>query len=1131
MNQRKTWLAVAVSACAGLALPVTAWGQLERSLPPRGYITSAYSEDSGWVAHAGDDDQPQIVYSTAITVPGSAFLRLRFSDVVLAGDPAQENTTLIYVTSAQDGEVQRFDSETLAQWSNGTAVFNGDTVYVDIVAHQNVGPSRLRVSEVTSSFIDPFTQRTICGSTDDRALSTDHRNARHWPIGCTAWMFNDANSQFLTAGHCLTDGSDVMQFEVPLSDSAGNPISPPVDKQYPVDGASVQQIQTVIGNDWGYFGVLPNSNTGLMPQQVYGVRYTLSNTAPAAAGQTLRITGYGVTDPPVSNTWNLVQKTHTGAYFGLSGNIVEHRVDTTGGNSGSAIYNNSTGQVIGIHTNAGCDTASNSYNTGTNIGNANLQNALDNPLSACRSGNAAATGLVYVSTDQVNNFGTVNTSTGAFGAVDTISPFTQGLAYNPRLGQFYSIDKNNQLSLYSFGGVQTVIGTVSAAGTINGLAYDFRTNTLYGIIQSSGQLVRISLSTLTASAIGAAGGGTVGGIDFDPFNNVLYGIDDAGGSKLITINPDTGARTVIGALGAGITDCNGLAYYPVTETLYTINAANDTLYTVNKSTGAATAVGSTGGIFGSGFGMAAAYGPGPASTPQPQTLLTNLNAAAGPGTFVGTGATTLFKAAGFTLPRERDYNLATLTIPATGVTGTIAPVIDIRNNTVGGTIAGTFTAPSALATGNNTYDSDLGIRAVAGANYWIRLNQPASPAGSFTWSGSSPSTPPSATARAIGYNFNNSFDSSVRNRLRLTGRPIVISNLNRGAGPGTSVTTSYKASAFTMPTGLDFLFDGAQVSLTTINATPQFEIWSGAALPTTPLYTLNSPVTPSADGEYIYTREQPIRLAAGQKFWLRGQTPSGDFIWRSTSPETAPNGLAVHSGLIFNGNSSTTQNRFAIYGLPIISGNSQIDDAPLGNGTTISTGFTKSLGFTVPASSNMTFYGMQATFDLESGAVPRVSLWSGTSAPTTELLVLDNPDSMPLGRREHKFMAPSPLRLARGQRYWVRVTASVGTFDWPGTSPQTLPTGVATSPTYLLNNGSSSVYNRLSVLGDYAPTCPADFNDDGVVDDIDFVLFAQNYDEFTVPPAYWLTDLNGDLQVDDIDFVIFAAYYNLFVCP
>ncbi|MGH7243928.1 MAG: hypothetical protein ACREJD_10960 [Phycisphaerales bacterium] len=65
--------------------------------------------------------------------------------------------------------------------------------------------------------------------------------------------------------------------------------------------------------------------------------------------------------------------------------------------------------------------------------------------------------------------------------------------------------------------------------------------------------------------------------------------------------------------------------------------------------------------------------------------------------------------------------------------------------------------------------------------------------------------------------------------------------------------------------------------------------------------------------------------------------------------------------------------------------------------------------------------------------------------------------------------------------------------------------------------------------------CVGDLNNDGVVDDADFVLFASAYnllvcDDPTMPypcPA----DFNSDALVDDADFVTFAAAYNDLLCP
>lgn len=65
------------------------------------------------------------------------------------------------------------------------------------------------------------------------------------------------------------------------------------------------------------------------------------------------------------------------------------------------------------------------------------------------------------------------------------------------------------------------------------------------------------------------------------------------------------------------------------------------------------------------------------------------------------------------------------------------------------------------------------------------------------------------------------------------------------------------------------------------------------------------------------------------------------------------------------------------------------------------------------------------------------------------------------------------------------------------------------------------------LLGTEASACPADLNDDGVVDNADFVRFAQSYNLLLDPVG----DLDFDGLCDASDFVLFASAYNDFVCP
>ena len=72
-------------------------------------------------------------------------------------------------------------------------------------------------------------------------------------------------------------------------------------------------------------------------------------------------------------------------------------------------------------------------------------------------------------------------------------------------------------------------------------------------------------------------------------------------------------------------------------------------------------------------------------------------------------------------------------------------------------------------------------------------------------------------------------------------------------------------------------------------------------------------------------------------------------------------------------------------------------------------------------------------------------------------------------------------------------------------------------------------------FGGVTPSCAGDFNGDRIVDDIDFVIFAQQYNLFDCAdpamPAGCPADLDGTGIVDDIDFVLFARAYDLYLCP
>ncbi len=338
------------------------------------------SLDSGVVRNTSEG--LEIVYSTTVRVPGAPWLQLYFEDVQLSGSVREGTQSYIMLTSVADGGVQTLNATHMTQWQNTSAYFNGDAVRVELVAYPHTGENRLVVKKALAG-IDTGTPRTICGDTDDRVLSNDPRMGRVYPGNCTAWLIDDPGHCMLTAGHCSSVFAlRIIEFNVPLSNADGSTNFAAPEDQYTVDQTSVQSMNSGIGNDWGYFGCFPNPTTGLTPFEAQGSFFALAAAPPPATGQTLRISGYGFVDPPVSPTWHQVQKTHTGSYVSFVGTTLQYEIDTTTGNSGSPVVDETTGEAIGIHTHGGC-TATGDANHGTAIDHAGLLSALANPQGVC----------------------------------------------------------------------------------------------------------------------------------------------------------------------------------------------------------------------------------------------------------------------------------------------------------------------------------------------------------------------------------------------------------------------------------------------------------------------------------------------------------------------------------------------------------------------------------------------------------------------------------------------------------------------------------------------------------------------------------------------------------------------------
>lgn len=119
-------------------------------------------------------------------------------------------------------------------------------------------------------------------------------------------------------------------------------------------------------------------------------------------------------------------------------------------------------------------------------------------------------------------------------------------------------------------------------------------------------------------------------------------------------------------------------------------------------------------------------------------------------------------------------------------------------------------------------------------------------------------------------------------------------------------------------------------------------------------------------------------------------------------------------------------------------------------------------------------------------------------------------------------------------RWVVAMNSNDTQYDGPGGGPSgVVPVESVASSGF----PQSAVFNlppRTMVLLKHI-ACPADFNDDGLVDDSDFVAFANGYNILDCAdpsmPVGCPADLSGDGVVEDADFVIFVAAYNELLCP
>jgi DNA-binding beta-propeller fold protein YncE len=214
------------------------------------------------------------------------------------------------------------------------------------------------------------------------------------------------------------------------------------------------------------------------------------------------------------------------------------------------------------------------------------------------SANAALVGLTSTTNGTNSSLYTIDTNTGQA----TFLTGTSGISLSPGLEYLNGV-------LYATNTICSGCGDLVAidlvSGTVSPVPYDFGSGGSLNLDalaanQNDGLIYAIdfyyndirTLNPLTGDlTVRGLGGFVAGGAAYDSNNGILYATNF---DKLYTIDPMTGAQSLIGYMGVSTGPFAGLAFDPKTGTLYMAESVNNALYTLNTSTGVATLIGPTG---------------------------------------------------------------------------------------------------------------------------------------------------------------------------------------------------------------------------------------------------------------------------------------------------------------------------------------------------------------------------------------------------------------------------------------------------------------------------------------------------------------------------------------------------------
>lgn len=252
--------------------------------------------------------------------------------------------------------------------------------------------------------------------------------------------------------------------------------------------------------------------------------------------------------------------------------------------------------------------------------------------AAMRSGTAEAGSLVYVA-GAGNEFGTLDLSTGAFNQIGTFSLSSGGQIYGMGFGSngsLYGLDSSLPANLYQ---IDTTNANTSLVGAINQSAIDATSDAsgvMYAISQDANAVfytMNPATTGTTTHVVGSTGISSSGMMAVNATGTAIYtgAIDPrTGTTDLYSINPKTGAATLIGDTGFNI--INGLF---VNGTLYGFDDSTHVIVTINTTTGVATDV--TSYTLPNGDSVLASALAPQGTVPEPSSVVMGLTALAAGG--------------------------------------------------------------------------------------------------------------------------------------------------------------------------------------------------------------------------------------------------------------------------------------------------------------------------------------------------------------------------------------------------------------------------------------------------------------------------------------------------------------------